>query len=102
MKLPVVSTHVTGIPEIVEHGVEGLLVAPGDVQALAAALRRLMQDPELRRTLGERGRKKVEQKFDIERNVQQFVRLFSGGLPVQTAASRHVPAEAVRQTGEAP
>jgi glycosyltransferase involved in cell wall biosynthesis len=46
--LPVVATNVGGIPEIVEHGRNGLLVPPGDPQALAAAIERFFADDELR------------------------------------------------------
>ena len=51
--LPVVSTAVGGLPQMVEHEVDGLLVAPGDMGALARELGRLVDEPELRRHLGE-------------------------------------------------
>ncbi len=52
-KLPIVATDFAGIPEFVRHGVEGLLVPPGDVDALAAALAELVGSPERRTALGE-------------------------------------------------
>ncbi len=58
--LPVVATHVGGIPQIVEHGITGLLVPPGDADTLAGALRELLQDSARARALGEAGRKRVE------------------------------------------
>lgn len=58
--LPVVTTPVGGIPEIVEHDRTGLMVPPGDVPALAAALERLLVSAELRRSLGLAGRRRVE------------------------------------------
>ncbi|WP_454085476.1 glycosyltransferase [Georgenia sp. Marseille-Q6866] len=61
--LPVVAPRVGGIPEVIEHGVSGLLVAPNDVEALAGALDRLATDPELRRSLGTAGRARVRVKF---------------------------------------
>ncbi len=76
MKLPVVSTTIGAIPEIVDHEITGLLVPPNNADALAEALQRLMQDPELRRTLGETARRKVEECFDIERNVSGRAKLF--------------------------
>ena len=82
MKLPVVSTTVTAIPEIVEDGVNGLLVPPNDEIALADAIMKLMQNPQLREQLGENARRKVEKQFDISANVKNYIRLFSGSVPV--------------------
>jgi glycosyltransferase involved in cell wall biosynthesis len=56
---PIVATAVGGIPELVEDGVTGLLVQPGDPEGLRAALGRLLADPVLRRRLGRAGRKRV-------------------------------------------
>ena len=56
---PVVATRVGGIPDLVEDGVTGLLVEPGDRAALRAALERLLADPELRRRMGREGRRRV-------------------------------------------
>lgn len=66
----VVATRVGGIPDIVEDGVEGLLVPPRDPAALAAAIGRLLDDPELRRRLGEAGRAKVERSFSVDAMVE--------------------------------
>lgn len=70
--LPVVATTVTGNPEIVDHGIDGLLTPPEDVPALADALALLLHDDALRRTLGANARRKVEQCFDLRRNVGQL------------------------------
>jgi glycosyltransferase involved in cell wall biosynthesis len=56
---PVVASAVGGIPELVEDGVTGLLVPPGDVAALRAAVERLLADPVLRRRLGREARRRV-------------------------------------------
>ena len=64
MRLPVVTTHIAGIPELVEHDVTGLLLPPGRVDALSDALLRLAADPKLRARLGEAGRRKVEAEFE--------------------------------------
>jgi glycosyltransferase involved in cell wall biosynthesis len=76
MNRPVVSTTVTALPEIVEDEVSGILVPPGDPAALAAALERLCRDPDLRSRLGERARARVEERFDLRRNVARRVELF--------------------------
>lgn len=70
--LPVVSTRIAGIPEMVETGVSGELVPPNDPAACAAAVRPLIHDREMCRRLGSRGREIAEAKFGIERNVQQL------------------------------
>ena len=67
-EVPVVSTRISGIPELVEDGVTGLLVPPADPAALAGALERLAHDPELGRRLGRAGRAKVLREFDLADN----------------------------------
>ena len=63
--IPVVSTPVGGIPEVVRHGENGFLVEPGDVLGLTEMMDRICVDPELRRSMGERGRADVESKFSL-------------------------------------
>ena len=72
MELPVVSTRLSAIPELVEDGVTGLLVPPGDTDALAGALAQLLDRPQLGVALGRNGRRAVLGTFDIERNIQLF------------------------------
>jgi glycosyltransferase involved in cell wall biosynthesis len=76
MQLPVVSTRIAGIPEIIEDGVSGLLVAPQDAAALATALIRLIDDPSLRKELARHARTRVEERFDITKNIGEYVKLF--------------------------
>jgi glycosyltransferase involved in cell wall biosynthesis len=70
--LPVVSSALMGVPELVEDGVTGLLVTSGREGELAAALRRLAEDPEMRRRLGEAGRRKVAEQFDSGREAARL------------------------------
>jgi colanic acid/amylovoran biosynthesis glycosyltransferase len=63
--VPVVSTHVAGIPEMVVHGETGYLVTEGDCDALASAIRTLLEDPTAAEKIGERGRALAQEKFDI-------------------------------------
>ncbi len=70
--LPVVSTRLVGVPEIVEDGVDGLLVEPSDSAALAASLERVLQDAEIRDHLSHAGRRKAGLHFDGRRNVAQL------------------------------
>ncbi|HJQ15609.1 MAG TPA: glycosyltransferase [Allosphingosinicella sp.] len=63
---PVISTRHSGIPELIEHGVSGLLVDERDARQLAEAMARLIEDPDLRTRLALGGRSKVEEGFDLE------------------------------------
>lgn len=62
--VPTIGTRVGGVPEIITDGEDGLLVAPRDVEALAGAIERLIDEPELAQRLAERGREKIVAKFD--------------------------------------
>jgi glycosyltransferase involved in cell wall biosynthesis len=64
--LPVIGTRLTGVPELVRDGEVGLLVEPGDAEGLATALETLARDPQLRVTMGARGRKHVLREFDLD------------------------------------
>lgn len=75
--VPCISTPVNGIPELIQHERTGLLATPGDVISLRDQLRRLIQKPELRRSLAEAARLKVLADFDLRRNVAQLSRSFS-------------------------
>jgi glycosyltransferase involved in cell wall biosynthesis len=74
--LPVISTPLGGIPEMVEPGVNGELVPERDPKALAAALERFMSDPQSARAFGDRGREIAREKFSIEESARQLQRLF--------------------------
>jgi glycosyltransferase involved in cell wall biosynthesis len=78
--LPVVTTDVAGCREVVQHGVNGLLVAAKDSQALANALAQLVRDPELCRTMGRAGRKLVEREYSIEIVVHETLVLYAAIL----------------------
>lgn len=73
---PVVATAVGGTRELVEDGVTGFLIPPGDPVALADRIVRLLKDPSLARGMGERGRRKVEREFTLGRMAGQFGDLY--------------------------
>lgn len=89
--VPVVSTRVGAIPEMVEHGVTGLLVAPGDDAGLTEALRTLLADPTGSRAMGEAGRRCVLEHYDARRTTAELVRLlfdahrFGAAMPPLTS-----------------
>lgn len=78
-RLACVSTSVSGVPELIEDGVNGLLVPPEDVTALAAALETAIRDPALRRRLGAAAERKVRASFDHHVGVRQLTELFEAG-----------------------
>jgi len=75
--IPVVASRVAGVPELVKHGVAGLLVAPGMPDELAAALERLAESPKLRASLAHAARRTVESEFTIERSAAELEALFA-------------------------
>ncbi len=87
-ELAVVASDLSGIPELVENGVAGLLVPPGDAQAIASALRSLADQPALRQRLGQSARQKVLREFDLTSNARRLATLYSQSA---TPASRPSP-----------
>ncbi len=77
-RMAMVSTTVSGIPEFITNGVEGLLVPPDDALALAAALLRLARDPALRDELGRNAERRVRSEFDHHRSIAFLMALFDG------------------------
>jgi glycosyltransferase involved in cell wall biosynthesis len=73
---PIVATQVGGIPEIVEHGVSGFLVARRDVAAAADRILTLVADPELRARMGRAARQQVEAQFDLAANVALLIEAY--------------------------
>jgi glycosyltransferase involved in cell wall biosynthesis len=80
MGVPVVSTRVSGIPELITDGATGLLVEPGDVQGLASAVARLLQDDSLRAQMVRAGLQRVQRDFDVENNFLSTFALFESLL----------------------
>ena len=74
--LPVVATQVGGIPELVVDGETGLLVPANDARQLAAALGQVLESQSLRRRLGQAGRRRVEQKFMLQRKLDETEQLY--------------------------
>jgi len=73
---PIVVSEVGGIPEVVTHEREALLVPPGDHMALAAALRRLMQRLDWRAALGRRARERARSEYSVERMTDAYERVY--------------------------
>lgn len=74
--IPVISTHVGGIPELVIDGETGFLIKPGDIDSLANKLEILIRDSELRRNFGERGRQVIGNKFNLHNNIMKIDEIY--------------------------
>jgi len=75
--LAVLSTNISGIPELIENGVNGILVEQRDTKALSAALARLITAPEIRKQLGQAGNEKVRTLLDKDINILQLYTQFT-------------------------
>jgi glycosyltransferase involved in cell wall biosynthesis len=71
--LPVVSTNISGIPELVEDGVTGFLVPMENAHELAKAMKKVLDNPRLRKEMGERGVSKIAREFNITTEVRKLV-----------------------------
>ena len=75
MGLPVVATRVEGVEEVVQDGVQGLLVPPEDSAALAAALAELIGQPDLRNRMGVAARKRIEESYTADIMCEKYLRV---------------------------
>jgi glycosyltransferase involved in cell wall biosynthesis len=78
--LPIVASNVGGVPEIIQDGINGLLVPAGDDAALAAAIRRVATDPVLRRRLGDAARERANTAFSLSTMMQKYDLLYDEAL----------------------
>jgi glycosyltransferase involved in cell wall biosynthesis len=79
MGKPVISTKIGGIPEVVLDGVTGILVPPRDSKALSHAVMMLLSDSHLRESMGQEGRRRVEEHFTLQAHVQRIERIYAEG-----------------------
>ena len=89
--IPCVSTFVAGIPELIRDGVEGLLVPPGNAQALAEALLIFAREEPRRMSMGEAARRKIVEQYNLPCNHERLAKAFEQGLMVPRL---HDPVEA--------
>lgn len=91
LETPVVATRVAGIPRVIEHDVNGLLVSPASADELASALLRLLGDPGRARSLAQAARRTVEQRYSFDARMRRLARLYDAlgvRAGVAEAASR--------------
>jgi colanic acid/amylovoran biosynthesis glycosyltransferase len=83
--VPVISTYISGIPELIEDGRSGLLVEPFDARALADAMKRLLDDAQLAVSLADEGRR-VAETYDRTKTTRRFIQVTGISVPEQRAA----------------
>lgn len=77
MEIPCISTWITGVPELIRDGIDGLLAPPADPEGLARKVMLLIDDPKLRQRIGEAGRTRVMEHFHLRRNAVHLSKIFS-------------------------
>ena len=83
--IPIVATAVGGNPEIVENGVNGCIVPPGDAKALAESIATLIHSRETRVTMGQAGRRKIENEFTFHAQAQRYQKVLRQLAPKRAA-----------------
>jgi glycosyltransferase involved in cell wall biosynthesis len=77
LERPVVGSDLSGIPEVIRPGETGLLVEPGDALGLSDAMARIGEDRDAAAAMGARGRRLIEERFDVRRNIEEQIRLLA-------------------------
>jgi glycosyltransferase involved in cell wall biosynthesis len=80
MEVPVISCAVSAVPELIQNYHDGILVPPGDLEALCAAMRLLIENVEWRIAFGAAGREKIQTKFNLSTNVEVFGEILKSRL----------------------
>ncbi|MFH1674657.1 MAG: glycosyltransferase [Pseudomonadota bacterium] len=73
LKTPVIGSKISGIPELIEDGINGFLTEPGDVRGIADKMEKLLSDDSLRIAMGEAARRKVDNAFNVETNCAKLI-----------------------------
>lgn len=76
MRLPIVGTDIGGVPEVILPGGAGVVIPPGDPEALSASIEALLGDPERRRRMGESGKKYVLENYSLAHMIEETERLY--------------------------
>jgi glycosyltransferase involved in cell wall biosynthesis len=84
---PVIASNLPGVRTVVSDGEDGLLVTPGDMTDLAEKIHILLDSPQRRKTMGERGRMKVEEKYTWPKVVERLERVYVEALRTENARS---------------
>lgn len=90
---PIVATRVGDVPDLIEDGITGLLIEPGDVEGLARAVRYLLLNPKEAQRMGQAGRARLVSQFNCDRTVKQLEALYRGALSKKGSPPFSSPSE---------
>jgi glycosyltransferase involved in cell wall biosynthesis len=76
MEIPVISTYIAGIPELIDSGETGFLVPPGNVDMLVEKINLLLEQPPVRMQVGKKGREKVAAHYNLVKNCRTLAEIF--------------------------
>ncbi len=93
--VPVVTTDVGAVREVVAHGETGFVVPPRQPPELAAAVIRLLKDPELRAAMGAAARSRVEARLNLDHCLDTHLRAYDAAIAVHSRTTKHVPPRSV-------
>lgn len=85
MEVPCIATRIMGIPELIRDGIDGLLVAPSNIEEMAAAIEMMIDDEQLRFRLARAGRERVINKYDLSANTENLANIIRRYLSSQDA-----------------
>ena len=88
MGVPVVATRIAGVPRLIEHEQNGMMVDAGDSEQLGSTLSRLLADGGLRDRLGEAGRRQVESRYSFARRMERIRAIYDQLLAVPCGGRR--------------
>jgi glycosyltransferase involved in cell wall biosynthesis len=89
MQIPCIAPGITGIPELIQDGVNGLLYTPAEIEELAGAILLLMESAELRRSLGRNARECVIREYSAAHNAERFAALLQRRVPEKARGITH-------------
>ncbi len=93
---PVVACDSGGSPELIENGVNGFLIPVNDSAALAARVSQLLAQPSLRKSMGENGRRRIEESFSVERVLPKMIAAYDYAICAQARRSNNSVIEDLR------
>lgn len=89
--VPCVAPRIAGIPELIRHGVDGLLFTPSNLAELTLSIEQILDAPELRRKMSKSSREKISERYDLRKNALHLSDVFRKWMSLKTDVSGHSP-----------